>query len=214
MKHTRIDMLGLQFGRLTVQQFAHTANGRAMWLCRCDCGESTLVSGKVLRSGHTQSCGCLGAERRVETTRKHGRSRKNDRTYNCWKDMRKRCNNPQSQYYYRYGGRGITVCERWASFENFLSDMGECPTGYTIERKNIDKGYTPENCMWIHASRQARNTSKSRYLTAFGETMLLIEWAEKTGIPVTNLAARINKLGWPVEKAIATPVRKTKPRSA
>lgn len=214
MKHTRVNMMGLKFGRLTVHQFANTANGRAMWLCRCECGKEAVVSGKYLRSGHTQSCGCLGSEKRILATKKHGLSRKNDRTYNCWKDMRKRCNNPSSEYFYRYGGRGIKVCSRWDKFENFLADMGPCPDGFTIERKDINKGYEPNNCKWIPANRQARNTSKSRYISALGKSQLLIEWAEETGIPLRTITARIDKLGWPTDKAMSTPVKNSKSRLA
>lgn len=207
MKHTRIDLCGQQFGRLTVVAFSHTQSGRAIWRCVCSCSAETTVSGKLLRSGHTQSCGCLGLERRVAATKKHGKSRVNDRTYNCWKDMRKRCNNPASAYYYRYGGRGISVCSAWDNYDTFLSDMGPCPSGYSIERLDIDKNYEPTNCVWIPLNRQQRNTSKSRRITAFGKTQLLVEWAEEYKLPANTLSVRLGKLGWPAEKAIATRVR-------
>ena len=212
MKHERKDMVGLVFGRLTVNAFSHTHDSRAMWSCTCVCGKNTVVSGKLLRSGHTQSCGCLGLEVRVAATKKHGVSHANDRTYNCWKDMRKRCNNPASAYYYRYGGRGIRVCTAWDDYSAFLADMGPCPEGYSIERIDINRGYEPENCKWIPLNRQQRNTSKSRYITAFGKTQLLVEWAEEYKLAAKNIAARI-KLGWTLEKAITTPVRATKLRS-
>lgn len=214
MKHERKNMDGLVFGRLTVVAFSHTHDGRAMWSCACACGKLAVVNGKLLRSGHTQSCGCLGVEARVAATKKHGASRSNDRTYNCWKDMRKRCNNPASAYYYRYGGRGISVCSAWDNYNTFLADMGACPEGYSIERIDINKGYEPENCKWIPANRQQRNTSKSRYITAFGKTQLLVEWAEEYSIPMRTLAQRLGKLGWPTEVAISTPVRPTKSRLA
>ncbi len=214
MKHERKNMIGLVFGRLTVAAFSHTHNGRAMWSCACICGKPAVVSGKLLRAGHTQSCGCLGVEVRVAATKKHGASRSNDRTYNCWKDMRKRCNNPSSAYYHRYGGRGIRVCPAWDDYNTFLADMGPCPEGYSIERINIDKGYEPENCKWIPADRQQRNTSKSRYITALGKTQLLVEWAEEYGLPAKNISARIDKLGWAAEKAITTPTRAAKRRLA
>jgi hypothetical protein len=210
MKHTRIDLAGQRFGRLVVAAFSHTKSGRAMWLCKCDCGNDSIVSGKLLRCDHTKSCGCLGLELRVAATKKHGLSHKKDKTYNCWKDMRKRCNNPASMYYYRYGGRGIKVCPEWDVFQNFLADMGPCPDGYSIERLDIEKGYEPGNCKWIPLNRQQRNTSKSRRVTAFGKTQLVVEWAEEYGLSAGTLSARINKLGWPAERAISTPARPTR----
>ena len=149
------------------QSFGHWKTiepvGGAKWLCACVCGEIRPVRMRSLISGHSSSCGCKHRERvvalmsQVRTT--HGMSGKatKTRTYRIWANMKSRCGNPRIPAFKNYGGRGIEVCERWKSFENFLSDMGECPTTLTIERVNNDLGYEPSNCRWATMAEQGKN---------------------------------------------------------
>lgn len=121
--------------------------------------------------------------------------------------MRDRCFNPNADHYARYGGRGITVCERWSKFENFLTDMGQMPSGgrYTIERINNDGNYEPTNCRWATYKEQARNRRGNRFFEFQGESLLLSEWAGRTGISLQTLSSRIYESKWPIEKALTTP---------
>jgi hypothetical protein len=140
----------------------------------------------------------------------HGRrSRQRDQTaeYRIWVDMRHRCRNPNALNYHRYGGRGIKVCARWDSFEAFLADMGPRPSpDYSLERKNNDGDYSPENCCWATRSEQMRNTRQAKPITWNGETLLIVEWAERTGIDPHRIYCRIYVEGWPIERALTEPV--------
>ena len=118
--------------------------------------------------------------------------------------MLQRCENPKNQKYGDYGGRGIKVCRRWLKFENFLADMGECPPGLTIERKDNDKGYFPGNCIWASRAQQAKNRRYCRRITFNGKTQLLDAWAEETGIASMTLRGRLNA-GWSVKQALTVP---------
>lgn len=117
----------------------------------------------------------------------------------------RRCFYPGTLRFERWGGRGITVCDRWKQFENFVADMGECPEGMSIERIDNDKGYFPENCKWATGKEQSRNTVRNRLLTVDGKTMPLVAWSERTGLSRTVITQRIDSYGWPVKKAIRTP---------
>lgn len=151
-----VDLVGQRFGHLLViERRSNNSYGQTRWLCRCDCGNETIVYAGNLRHGHTQSCGCLQKRLAKESHTKHkmcGTS-----TYNTWGKIIQRCNNKKDTGYERYGGRGITVCSRWLNFENFFADMGEKPEGLTIERIDNNKGYFPKNCYWATYTDQNRN---------------------------------------------------------
>jgi len=132
----------------------------------------------------------------------------NGREYSIWTDMKNRCNNPNSNRYNRYGARGIRVCERWYSFAHFLADMGPCPSGMTIDRKNNDGHYEPDNCHWATPHHQMRNYSRNRWLTFRGKTMCLTDWASETGISSDLIDARIKRLGWTIERALTQATRR------
>ena len=131
------------------------------------------------------------------------------RTYTCWRDMIRRCSDDRHKDFERYGGRGILVCERWLSFDNFLSDMGEIPQRMSLERINNDGSYSPENCRWASYPDQARNKSVTRKVTHNGVTMCLTDWSKKTGITLGAIRYRY-KAGWDVEKMLTQPIESRK----
>jgi hypothetical protein len=157
-----IHLGGMRFGRWTVvallprRRRRKNGQGEAYWLCRCICdGTERAVLGTNLRSGRSQSCGCIQREKIGALRRTHGRS--NTRAFRIWLSMLQRCYNSNCRDYPNYGGRGIAVCERWHSFVNFLADMGEPPLGMSIDRKNNDGDYTPDNCQWATPAMQRAN---------------------------------------------------------
>ena len=142
---------------------------------------------------------------------KHRRSTngKVTREYRAYRDMLNRCYYTKHNRYHRYGGRGISVCERWrgpSGFDNFVDDMGMCPQGMQLDRSNNDKDYAPDNCTWATAKAQALNRSTTHLLTHNGKTMSITEWAEECGVPAGTLERRVNYSGMSVADAIETPV--------
>jgi len=208
----RNNLLGMRFGKLVVESFDRVYNHSVMWRCRCDCGNEVVVYGKYLTNGDTKSCGCLMSEVLKERNIKHGLAHQS-RLYTIWKGMRERCNNKNNSEYESYGGRGITVCQEWDDYERFFQWAME--NGFdeslparlcSIDRINNDEGYSPDNCRWVSMSQQARNTRRNRLLTYNGETKPAVEWGEIFGINPGYIINRIDRYGWSVEDAIATPV--------
>jgi hypothetical protein len=120
--------------------------------------------------------------------------------------MRARCTYPYVNGYHNYGGRGITVCERWESFENFLADMGERPEGRTLDRNDVNLGYEPGNCRWATLKEQSRNTRTTRWIEYQGERLTVVDWAERLNVSSGSLGRRIRD-GWPVERAMTVPMQ-------
>lgn len=160
-------LTGQVFGRLMVVERFRSRNGRVTWLCRCECGKLHEAVSHALTSGHTKSCGCWRDERNTSTPAKHGHASRNSglsATYQSWRGMWTRCTNPNVKSYKNYGGRGVTICDRWKDFGAFLEDMGERPDGRTLDRINVNGNYEPANCRWATRKEQAMNTQRASKL--------------------------------------------------
>ena len=172
----RNDLVGQVFGRLTVTGVAGVnPKQNLLWQCVCVCGGKAVAPAYDLRSGKVKSCGCLVRE---GTATKHGMARagrKRSRVYSVWASMLARCHNPNDRNYANYGGRGIRVCKRWHTFENFLSDMGEPASGMTLDRTNNSKGYSPSNCCWVSHKQQSRNTRANIWVVLDGKRVILAD---------------------------------------
>lgn len=205
-----LDLTGKKFGKLTIIKYeGKNKEGRPLCLCECDCGNYKIIIEKNIKNGNTKSCGCLGKENAI----KHGHSE--TRTYVTWTNMNKRCNNQNHKKYKYYGGRGIKVCGRWSNknpkgFENFLEDMGERPKNKTLDRINNNDGYFKENCGWITIKQQHRNM-RSNHMIPFNKKFLCLkDYCKIKNLNYRAILTRINKLGWSIQKALETPVRKYK----
>lgn len=200
----KLNLIGQKFGRLTVISEAPKKGRDTAWCCMCACGETVLVSTTHLRAGHTKSCGCAKREASKKLLTRHGG--KGTRLYSIWKHIRQRCYDANSTQYKWYGGRGITVSDEWSDFAVFRS--WALSNGYadnlTIDRINVNGNYAPSNCRWVTMKDQARNTRANAVFNG----KCLAEWSEETGIPYDTLKARLQRYGWPLERAISEPVRR------
>jgi hypothetical protein len=199
------DISGQRFGKLAVIGREYRPGERqAHWRVRCDCGGEAVVRGGRLRNGRQRSCGCDGRERVSAASRTHGRT--SDSIFTIWSGMRQRTRNPNSGGYENYGGRGVTMCDRWFdSFEAFLSDMGERPSElHSIERIKNDRGYAPGNCRWATGKEQCRNRRNNHIVIYRGKSMTLMDACEKGGAGISWHTARnrIERQGWSVEQAV------------
>lgn len=206
MSSTIRDLSGKRFGRLKVIGLhpVRSSNGHARWMLKCDCGKSTIVQSGNLVSGTVKSCGCW----RRDCLTKHGFFKNGQRhpLWGRWLQMRGRCQNPKNDRYRFYGGRGIKLCKRWQSFEQFVADVGPSfRKGLTLERKRNSGPYCPRNCIWASWTTQANNKRTNRLLTVGSTTRTLAQWVRRTGMCESTITRRI-KRGWSHERAIKTSV--------
>ncbi len=212
---TFTDLTGQHFGRLTVINRAEdyvSPKGHKLvqWLCECECGNRKNVSGSCLKSGHTQSCGCLNREISRKRLLTHGDS--DTRLYHIWRSMIDRCSNSNDKNYHHYGGRGISVCEEWDDyvvFKEWALKYGY-KEGLTIDRIDVDGNYEPSNCRWVDWNIQANNKRNNHYITYNNTTKSMMDWANEYNINYSTLRRRIRD-GWSPEKALTTPVDSKEP---
>lgn len=212
------ELLNQKFNRLTPIEYLgvqeHWRNKRKMatYLCKCDCGKEITVPDRSLKSGNTGSCGCI----RNDSNTRHGHTLKGKRSkiYNAWVNMRSRCEDQSDNMYYNYGAKGIKVCNRWQSFDNFLADMGEPDSpDLTLERLCVYSGYSPENCVWADRFTQSRNRTDNCYIEYKGVLKCQTDWAKEFNIPQQTLSLRLRS-GWDIERALTKPTKACfKPRT-
>jgi len=208
----KVNLAGQKFGRLLVlYDTGERKNKHVVWHCRCDCGNEVDARGDNLTSGLARSCGCYNRERVAEVQATHGMSRHGGAhpVYWVWHGMLQRCKNPNDKRYKYYGGRGITVCDEWHDAEKFIgwAVLNGWEKGLTLDRIDNNGNYKPDNCRWVTRKVQSRNM-RSNHLIAFnGKTQTIAEWAEEIGINGSTLYNRINVSGWPIERALAEPVK-------
>lgn len=201
----RHEITGLRFGRLTVVRRAFSRpNQGIFWICVCDCGNETTARGAKLRNGSTVSCGCA---KKRHGHAGNGQDVRPSATYSTWTNVIARCTQPSNPAYQHYKKRGITICERWRKFENFLEDMGERPEGTTLDRWPDNNGnYEPGNCRWATKQEQGNNRITNVRFTYRGNTFTLAELARATGASKETLRVRLVRPGgWSVEEAVETP---------
>lgn len=193
----REDLTGVHFGRWTAQYYVEGTRPTKWW-CVCDCGIERAILAGALKKGGSLSCGCYIRDITSARSLVHGRADGTDRTYRTWCRIKERCYTPTHKDYPRWGGVGIQVCDRWrfgenglSGFECFLLDMGEHPEGYSIDRRDGTKHYSPDNCRWATAKEQANNRKSTVFLTVDGITKPLSEWCDIYGIGSKTVLYRL-----------------------
>jgi hypothetical protein len=208
MGKERVNIIGNRYGRLVVLSYSHNVGYGKYFLCKCDCGKHVTVLKQSLTTGKQVSCGCLKAERIANLNKLPDGYLRLGQIFH---QMKNRCYNPSSNRYYRYGGRGIKICDEWLSDINTFRKWA-IENGYndslTIDRIDVDGDYCPENCRWVSASEQGNNTSRTVAIEFNGKTQTMTQWANELGIPTSTLHNRIRVHGWSIERALTEPVRK------
>lgn len=187
-----VDLTGSRFARLTVlKQDGLDKTGHKMWLCKCDCGNEVSYRGTLITKGEVLSCGCLRKDRGKKSLTKHGLYY--HPLYATWVKMMARCYKECDPKYEIYGGRGISVCERWHVKENFFADMGERPAGMTLDRIDVNGNYEPSNCRWATPKTQSRNRTNTIYVDIGGITKTMAEWADIYDVKYPTALARYKR---------------------
>ncbi len=195
-----IDLTGHKYSRWLVSSYAGKHGRTHVWNCVCECGSERVCRGPNLRCGHSQSCGCYCADRIREEFTTHGRTR--TPAYRAWLSMRDRCLRVKSSAFADYGGRGISICEAWETFQGFFGDMGDPPKGLTLERIDVKGNYNKQNCRWADRTDQARNRRNSRFIRIDGKNVHAKDAADILGVQYKTLMARINAYGWTDEEIV------------
>ncbi len=195
------DLIGKRFGRILVLSKGPMIGKNRAWLCACDCGVVLTIRGDALKSGQ-MSCGCLAIEHASAANKIHGMC--NTAEHSAWSSMIGRCYNPKSRRYALYGGRGISVCDRWlAKFSSFYTDMGPRPSdGHSLDRIDSNGNYEPGNCRWADIETQNRNRSNVRRWVVAGREMTIPEIAEHTGYTKNCIHLRFRN-GWTIDEVLA-----------
>jgi hypothetical protein len=202
-----VDFTGQKFGRLTALSKVD-GTVKTTWRCMCDCGCVRAAPVHALLAGHIKSCGCITKERAIalcEANKTHGMT--NTTEFAIWRGMLARCNNPKNKDWSRYGGRGVSVCNRWHTFENFFSDMGYRPAGLSIDRIDTNGNYEPDNCRWVDMKTQNRNRRSQKLLTHNNKTQCVSAWAEELGITRGTLQSRLSR-GLSDSDVLTLPIRR------
>lgn len=202
-----------KYGKLSaIRRIGKDKHGHYLWECRCDCGNVVIAAQARLRSGRKRSCGCLHKDAAQKRAKPYSHR---ERLYVLWMGMRQRCSNPNNSSYAWYGGKGVTVCDEWEnnylSFKKWALETGydeSLPRGMqTIERKNVGKGYSPDNCEWKTIQQQQRNKGNTKLFEYNGESHTVVEWSEILGLKHGTLHSRVLGRGWGIKEAIETPAR-------
>ena len=198
------DITGNKYGKLTVISSVGSRHKKIYWLCQCECGNKTEVSGVSLRNNNTKSCGCLKHTRRDMGAHNLSKTRIN----NIYHNMKQRCDNPNCNVYSNYGGRGITVCEEWKrdfmSFYNWAMEHGYKDT-LSIDRIDVNGNYEPNNCRWVTQKKQMSNTRRNLIYSIDNEQLCLSEWCEKYKMPYWTVLRRIQR-GYDIKTALTKPL--------
>lgn len=198
---------GEKFGKLTILKEIEpkliSNKPRRMFQCECECGNIIETQLALLRNGHTSSCGCYQKQRVSETQTKHGLADKHP-LYLVWKNMKKRCDNPNATEYKNYGGRGITYCLEWKEFQNFYdwAISNGWQDKLTIDRIDTNNNYCPENCRWVDMKTQENNTTRNHYIEYDNVKYTLSSLSEFLNIPYNVVRYRISTCKWTVEQLI------------
>lgn len=184
---SRIDITGQRFSRLTVIEQVGRKHNRPLWKCLCDCGNEVYVLAGNLRRGQPRSCGCI----RTKHGCSHSKKQNVSREYRSWNGARNRCRNPKDKSFQRYGGRGISFSEKWDDFAVFLTDMGECPPGLTLDRIDNDGNYEPGNCRWTTHREQSANRRNTQRYEFDGCMLTRTEMAERLKVSNHHIDLRL-----------------------
>lgn len=183
-----IDLTNTRVNKLRVLRRVENVGKQPAWLCRCDCGTEKAILGMHLRAKKPVDCGCTLAARQSASHTRHGMT--DSPEWKSWKSMLDRCLNDHHPSWAHYGGRGIKVCKRWLTFENFYADMGVRPAKHSLDRIDNSKGYRPANCRWATWQEQQNNRRSNVCLTLDGETRTMRQWATHFGIKYSVVKAR------------------------
>ena len=191
---------GRVFGALTVGQRAANRGNKVMYLCTCACGAEYLAEAGALRCGHTTHCGCLTSRNHALAATTHGKT--GTRIYRIWKNMMRRCYTVGATQYADYGGRGIKVCSRWHTFENFLADMGDPESSLTLDRKDNALGYSLGNCRWATRKEQSRHKRTTLMVKWRGRTRVFAELCERVGVNYRTAWDRLKNRDYTLQEAL------------
>lgn len=215
-----MDLLGESYNNWTVIARAKTKiqpSGKSVrfWKCICKCGKEKDVNESNLRSGLSKSCGCVGSAKTSKRNTKHGLALSHKRAFDVWNNLTQRCRNSNNPGYNDYGGRGITVCERWLNFKNFLDDMGDPPDSMEIDRIDNNDGYSLNNCRWTIKRINMNNRRNTLEFEWKGVIKPLSFICEECGASLHHVTERLN-IGWSLDEALSTPInyQKSGPQKA